>query len=75
MPIETVRAEGHLIDSGDLQAILTTIVAHGASYEIVRLDVGRTNDEPSRLTLEVRAATGDSLAEFVRNHDAYRASL
>ena len=27
---ETVEAEGHLIDSGDLQAILTTIVEHGA---------------------------------------------
>ena len=40
---ETVDAEGHLIDSGDLQAILTTIVEQGASYEILNFDMGRTN--------------------------------
>jgi hypothetical protein len=34
MHTETVQAQGHLIDSGDLQAILTTIVEHGAHYEI-----------------------------------------
>jgi len=58
---ETIEAEGHLIDSGDLQAILTTIVDHGASYEIQRLDVGRTNTEPSRLTIALHGATRESL--------------
>ena len=53
MPSETVEAQGHLIDSGDLQAILTTIVEHGATYEIERFDVGRTNDDASRLTITV----------------------
>ena len=50
---ETVDAEGHLIDSGDLQAILTTIVEQGASYEILHFDMGRTNASPSRLSLRV----------------------
>ncbi len=58
---ETVDAEGHLIDSGDLQAILTTIVDHGATYEILRLDVGRTNTDPSRLTIALHAETRPSL--------------
>jgi lysine-ketoglutarate reductase/saccharopine dehydrogenase-like protein (TIGR00300 family) len=58
---ETIEAEGHLIDSGDLQAILTTIVDHGATYEIQRLDVGRTNTEPSQLTIALHAATRESL--------------
>jgi lysine-ketoglutarate reductase/saccharopine dehydrogenase-like protein (TIGR00300 family) len=65
MHSETVQAQGHLIDSGDLQAILTTIVEHGAVYEIVRFDVGKTNDEPSRLTLRVQANTGSSLAHLL----------
>ena len=62
---EIVHAEGHLIDSGDLQAILTTIVDHGASYEIQRLDVGRTNEESSRLSIRVRADTRESLGHLL----------
>lgn len=62
---DVVDAEGHLIDSGDLQAILTTIVDHGASYEIKRLDVGRTNDEPSRLSIRVNAPTPESLVHLL----------
>jgi len=58
---ETVEAEGHLIDSGNLQSILTTVVEHGAAYEILRLDVGRTNEDPSRLALKLVAETEDSL--------------
>ena len=56
MHSETVDAQGHLIDSGDLQAILTTIVDHGASYVIQRFDVGRTNDDVSRLSVRLTAA-------------------
>jgi len=62
---ETVEAEGHLIDSGNLQSILTTIVEHGAEYEILRLDVGRTNEAPSRLALKLIAATDESLLDLL----------
>ena len=62
---DTVDAEGHLIDSGDLQAILTTIVDHGASYEIQHLDVGRTNEEPSRLRIRVSARSRESLSHLL----------
>lgn len=58
---ETVEAEGHLIDSGNLQSILTTIVEHPAESEIVRFDVGRTNESPSRLVLRLLASTNGSL--------------
>jgi lysine-ketoglutarate reductase/saccharopine dehydrogenase-like protein (TIGR00300 family) len=61
MPAETVEARGHLIDSGDLQAILTTIVEHGAGYEIEQFDVGRTNEDASRLTIKVNAHDRESL--------------
>jgi lysine-ketoglutarate reductase/saccharopine dehydrogenase-like protein (TIGR00300 family) len=62
---ETIDARGHLIDSGDLQAILTTIVDHGAAYEIQRFDIGRTNQDVSRLSITVRADTPESLAHLL----------
>ncbi|HXG88789.1 MAG TPA: TIGR00300 family protein [Vicinamibacterales bacterium] len=61
----TVEAQGHLIDSGDLQGILTTIVEHGAAYEIQRFDVGRTNADASRLTITVRAEHRASLEHLL----------
>ena len=61
MVSQTVDAEGHLIDSGDLQAILTTIVEQGASYEILRFDMGRTNASPSRLSLRLSTETREGL--------------
>ncbi len=61
MIFETVDAQGHLIDSGDLQAILTTVVEHGASYEILNFDVGRTNADTSQLSLRVATDTREAL--------------
>ncbi len=71
MHVETLEAQGHLIDSGDLQAILTTIVDHGASYEILRFDMGRRNDEPSRLELRVNADTSDSLKHLLEKLSSF----
>ena len=65
MVSETVEAEGHLIDSGNFQSILTTIVEHGSEYEILRFDVGRKNEEGSRLTLKLTAATTDRLQDLL----------
>lgn len=65
MVSETVEAEGHLIDSGDLQGILTTIVEHGAGYEILRLDVGRTNADASRFAVKVSAESPASLESLL----------
>lgn len=61
MIAETIDAEGHLIDSGDLQAILTTVVEHGATYEILHFDVGRTNADASRLSMRVATETQEAL--------------
>ena len=71
MVSETIDAQGHLIDSGDLQAILTTIVDHGAGYEIQRLDVGRTNDDVSRLSIRVSAESADSLTHLLEKLSAF----
>lgn len=61
----TVEAEGHLIDSGNFQSILTTIVEDGSEYEILNFAVGRKNDETSHLTLRLRAATDERLQDLV----------
>ena len=51
-----VEASGHLIDSGLLNTIFDTVIAHDGSFEVQRFDIGRTNDDPSRL--ELRVSTG-----------------
>jgi lysine-ketoglutarate reductase/saccharopine dehydrogenase-like protein (TIGR00300 family) len=68
---ETVEAQGHLIDSGDLQAILTTIVEHEATYEILRFDVGRNNESPSRLTIRLNTGTSESLENLLEKLSPY----
>ena len=70
-PAETIDAHGHLIDSGDLQGILTTIVEHGAAYEIERFDVGRTNEDVSHLTITVTAGTRTSLDHLLEKLSPY----
>jgi len=62
---ETVEAEGHLIDSGNFQSILTTIVEHGSEYEILHFDVGRTNAQGSQLTLKVTSETDARLQDLL----------
>jgi len=65
MVSETVQAEGHLIDSGNFQSILTTIVEHGSEYEILRFDVGRKNEEGSHLTLRLTTDTTARLHDLL----------
>ncbi len=65
MVSETVEAEGHLIDSGNFQSILTTIVEHGSEYEILRFDIGRKNEEGSRLTLKLQSDTDARLQDLL----------
>jgi len=65
MVSQTVEAEGHLIDSGNFQSILTTIVEQGSEYEILRFDVGRNNAQGSQLTLQLSAETDDQLQDLL----------
>lgn len=65
MVSETVEAEGHLIDSGDFQSILTTIVEHGSEYEILRFDVGRKNEQGSHLILRLTSDTPARLQDLL----------
>ena len=52
---DTIEAEGHLIDSGLLSAIFDKIIEFKASYEILTFNIGRTNDDPSRIEMRINA--------------------
>jgi lysine-ketoglutarate reductase/saccharopine dehydrogenase-like protein (TIGR00300 family) len=71
MHFETVHAQGHLIDSGDLQGILTTVVEHGGGYVIEQFEMGRTNADASRLTMTVKADTPASLENLLEKLSTY----
>ncbi len=66
-PSELVEASGHLIDSGILNAVFDTVIEHGASFEVLKFTIGRTNDEPSRLVMRVSADTEATVRELVEN--------
>ena len=57
---EILEAEGHLIDSAILNVIFDTVVRLDGEFEVVKFDIGRTNDAPSRL--EIRVSTKDKPA-------------
>ena len=75
MVSETVEAEGHLIDSGNFQAILTTVVEHGSEYEILRFDVGRNNAQGSQLTLKLTSDTDARLQDLLAKLSVFGCSV
>lgn len=62
---QTVEAEGHLIDSNILPSIFDKIIESGGLYEVEHFDIGRNNDEFSRLRLRVSAPTERELEELL----------
>ena len=62
-----VAAEGHLIDSQILTAIFDTVIERGAAFEVLHFEIGRTNDEFSKLTLRISADTEPALARVVED--------
>jgi lysine-ketoglutarate reductase/saccharopine dehydrogenase-like protein (TIGR00300 family) len=63
---ETVEAEGHLIDSGVLSGIMDKIIEVRASYEILSFDIGRTNDDVSKIRMKVTAPDAAALADLLQ---------
>jgi lysine-ketoglutarate reductase/saccharopine dehydrogenase-like protein (TIGR00300 family) len=67
MASEVVEAAGHLIDSGLLNGIFDTVIRHGGSFEVLRFTIGRTNAEPSLLSMRVTADDDGVLRELVED--------
>jgi lysine-ketoglutarate reductase/saccharopine dehydrogenase-like protein (TIGR00300 family) len=64
-PSAVVAAEGHLIDSQLLTGIFDAVIERGGAFEVLAFDIGRTNDEFSRLTLKVSAPDAAALAALL----------
>ena len=60
---EIVEAEGHLIDSQLLNAMFDTVVRHDAAFEVLEFRIGRTNDEPSFVSMRVTSPNQAGLTE------------
>ncbi len=64
---EVVEASGHIIDSGILNHIFDTVIRHGGAFEVLEFRIGRTNDEPSLLTMRVRAQETPALHDLLND--------
>ena len=63
---ETISAEGHLIDSGHLSAIFDKVIELNSTYEILRFDIGRTNDDVSSLEMRLTAPDAATLTTLLQ---------
>jgi lysine-ketoglutarate reductase/saccharopine dehydrogenase-like protein (TIGR00300 family) len=63
---DTIEAEGHLIDSGHLSAIFDKIIEYRGQYEILKFDIGRTNDDASRIEMRITAPDAHHLDELLQ---------
>ena len=63
---DTIEAAGHLIDSGLLTSIFDKIIEFKASYEVLTFDIGRTNDDASRIHMRITASDQATLDELLQ---------
>lgn len=72
---ETIEAEGHLIDSQILNHIFDKVIERGATYEVLRFDIGKTNDDVSYIQLRLSGPSPEVLRELVRELVPYGGRL
>jgi len=62
---EVVEAEGHLIDSQILNVVFDTVVKNHASFNVLKFDIGRSNDDPSSIAMRISAPSEPVLARVL----------
>jgi lysine-ketoglutarate reductase/saccharopine dehydrogenase-like protein (TIGR00300 family) len=62
---EVVEAEGHLIDSQILNVVFDTVVKHSASFDVLKFNIGRRNDEPSSISMRISAESESGLEDVL----------
>ncbi|HLY81844.1 MAG TPA: TIGR00300 family protein [Acidimicrobiales bacterium] len=78
MASEIIEVEGHIIDSLILPKVMDKILAAGADYRVIEVDIGKTNADVSRARIEVTAADPDallSLLDELQVHGANRVDV
>jgi len=63
---QVIEVRGHIIDSMILPKILDEIIGLGADFEILRLEVGKRNSDPSYAQIEVSASSEQLLQSALR---------
>ncbi len=77
MASETIRLDGHIIDSLTFSKVLDIILREGGEYRIVRFDVGQTRTDPSHAEVVVSAndeATLEQILHITQQHGAARST-
>lgn len=62
-----VTAEGHLVDSQLLKSIFDRVIEKGGDFEVLHFELGRTNEDFSRITLKISADDAGTLARLVED--------
>jgi lysine-ketoglutarate reductase/saccharopine dehydrogenase-like protein (TIGR00300 family) len=62
-----VTAEGHLVDSQILKSIFDRVIELGGDFEVQHFELGRTNEDFSRVTLKISTADEGTLARLVED--------
>src|SRR3954467_9616202 len=62
---EGAEPEGHLTDSQLMNAMFDTVVRHDAAFDVLEFRIGRTNDEPSFVSMRVTAKAPAALTEVL----------
>src|SRR5437763_4211495 len=65
MASEIVEIDGHIIDSLILPKVMDVILNAGGDYSVLDITIGKTNADPSKARLEVRADDEDALASLL----------
>jgi lysine-ketoglutarate reductase/saccharopine dehydrogenase-like protein (TIGR00300 family) len=71
---ETVEIEGHIIDSLILPKVMDMILAAGADYEVLDVEIGKTNADPSRARIEVTASDDEALSRLLADLQVHGAN-
>lgn len=77
METEVVELTGHIIDSLLLAKVLDVILEGGADYQVMDVEIGRTNTDASSVVLEISApdqTSLDLLLEALQVHGVNRAT-
>jgi lysine-ketoglutarate reductase/saccharopine dehydrogenase-like protein (TIGR00300 family) len=62
---QTVELEGHIIDSGSLQRVMTAVMDLGGDFDIEQFDVGRHKQAESYCRMRVEAPDEEALREIL----------
>lgn len=62
---EDISLRGHIIDSWILPKVFDTIMDCGGTFDVLAIDVGRHQDEPSHARIRVHATTPEALSAIL----------